>query len=80
MSDIEYSDQKRKGLFNGNGIDYIRMRADKHEKIYNCPKQAEHLRRLADELELKCKLIDSSRKFLKGRKINFEARQVWPEV
>jgi len=46
-----YSDQKRKNLFNGDGIDYIRMRADKHEKIYFMKEQAEHLRVLADELE-----------------------------
>ncbi len=51
---IEYSDQKREGLFNGDGIDYIRMRADKHEKVYGdarSKKQAGHLRHLADELE-----------------------------
>ena len=47
----KYSDSLRKGLFNGDGIDYIRMRAEKHEKIYCLPKQAEHLRNLADELE-----------------------------
>ena len=47
----QYSDQKREGLFNGDGIDYIRMRADKHEKVYFMPKQAEHLRKLADELD-----------------------------
>ena len=50
---VEYSDQKRRGLFNGTALDYVRMRADKHEKIYNLPKQAEHLRKLADELEEK---------------------------
>ena len=52
MNKHEYSDQNRKGLFNGDGIDYIRMRADKHEKIYHLPEQAEHLRKLADELEV----------------------------
>lgn len=48
---VEYSDQKRCNLFNGDGIAYIRMRADKHEKVYNLKKQAEHLRNLANELE-----------------------------
>ena len=48
-----YSDQKRKGLFNGTGIDYILMRADKHEMVYGDKKQAEHLRRLAEELCLR---------------------------
>ena len=49
--EMEYSDQKRKNLFNGDGIDYIRMRADKHLKVYFMPEQAAHLRKLADELE-----------------------------
>jgi len=48
-----YSDQKRKGLFNGTGIDYILMRADKHERVYGDKKQASHLRKLAGELCLK---------------------------
>jgi len=48
---MQYSDQKRKNLFKGDGIDYIRMRADKHEKVYFMQAQAEHLRALADELE-----------------------------
>ena len=51
--DTNYGDHKRPGLFSGNGIEYIRMRADKHEKIYNTPKQAKHLRKLANELEAK---------------------------
>jgi len=48
---MEYSDQKRKGLFKGTALDYVRMRADKHEKVYKDKKQADHLRKLADELE-----------------------------
>jgi len=48
-----YSDQKRSRLFKGSGIDYILMRADKHEFVYGDTKQAEHLRKLARELTQK---------------------------
>lgn len=53
----KYSDQNQKGLFKGTALDYVRMRADKHEKVYNLPKQAAHLRKLADEAELKWRPI-----------------------
>lgn len=56
----KYSDQNRKGLFKGTALDYIRMRADKHEKVYNLPKQAEHLRKLADEAEMKWQPINTA--------------------
>jgi len=56
---MEYSDQKRKGLFKGTALDYVRMRADKHEKVYHDKKQADHLRKLADELgQLPAELIE----------------------
>lgn len=48
-----YSDQNRRSLFNGGALDYVRMRADKHENVYKMPKQANHLRELADAVELK---------------------------
>ncbi len=45
------SDHKRKSLFAGDAIDYVRHRAQKHEADYSDKKQASHLRRLATEYE-----------------------------
>ncbi len=49
-----FSDQNREGLFKGNGIDYIRHRAEKHENGYGTAgsvRQAQHLRKLATDIE-----------------------------
>lgn len=62
-ADYDYSDAKRKGLFAGNGLDYIRMRATKHIKVYASPKQANHLRRLATDIESRIEELEEALRF-----------------
>lgn len=51
MEKETFDDHKRKSLFNGTGLDYIRLRAEKHEEQYNMPEQAQHLRQLAQDID-----------------------------
>ena len=49
---MEYSDQTRKKLFKGSALDYVFMRANKHQLEYGTTQdraQANHLRRLVED-------------------------------
>ncbi len=59
-----YSDQNRKGLFNGTALDYVRLRAKKWEEIYGNEKQGKHLKNLADLVERELKQLKVNERWL----------------
>jgi hypothetical protein len=68
------SDQKKKRLFKGNALDYVRHRAHKFEMVYGNPKQAQHLRRLASKMEDR---LDAQAKVIEAVRVLRTAQEAW---